>query len=257
MGLFTNWLAHPLTRGLSVDDPRTTLRRRQIIVEKRFLRALYDEWYSLILVRLPASGGGVLELGSGAGFFRERLPGLITSEVFATPGVDRVVDACQLPFADSALAAIVMTDVFHHIPDVGRFLAEVSRCLRPGGKVVMIEPWRTPWAEWVYTHLHHEPFLPTADRWELPTGGPLSVANGALPWMVFARDGERFAAEYPSLTLRTIQPLMPLAYLLSGGVSLRPLMPGSAYPWVRRLERWIGEDRYGMFALIELERQPA
>ena len=57
MGLFTNWLAHPLTRGLSVDDPRTTLRRRQIIVEKRFLRALYDEWYSLILVRLPASGG--------------------------------------------------------------------------------------------------------------------------------------------------------------------------------------------------------
>jgi len=255
MGIVSTWLAHPLTRGLSVDDPRTTLLRRRIIQEKSFLRRLYDEWYSLILDRLPMTHD-VLELGSGAGFLRERLSGLITSEVFATPGVERVVDARELPFADQALDAIVMTDVFHHIPDVRPFFCEANRCLRPGGKVVMIEPWRTPWSEWVYTRLHHEPFLPAAERWELPAGGPLSVANGALPWMVFERDRERFAGEYPELCIRTIRPLMPLAYLLSGGVSLRGLLPGSAYPWVRRCERWLGEKRFGMFALIELERLP-
>lgn len=173
------------------------------------------------------------------------------------PGVDRVVDARQLPFADGALNAIVMTDVFHHIPDVRRFLREASRCLRPGGKVVMIEPWRTPWSEWVYTRLHPEPFLPAVEGWELPEGGPLSVANGALPWMVFARDRGCFAGEYPELCIRTIRPLMPLAYLVSGGVSLRSLLPGAAYPWVRRFERWLDEGRAGMFALIELERLSA
>ena len=29
------WLAHPLTRELDLDDPRTTQLRRQIIQEKR------------------------------------------------------------------------------------------------------------------------------------------------------------------------------------------------------------------------------
>ena len=137
MGILTSWLAHPLTRGLSVDDPRTTLLRRRIIQEKAFLRRLYEEWYALILDRLPATHE-VLELGSGAGFLDQCLPGLITSEVFATPGVERVVDARQLPFAEHSLDAIVMTDVFHHIPDVQRFLHEAVRCLRPGGRIVMI-----------------------------------------------------------------------------------------------------------------------
>jgi hypothetical protein len=32
------WLAHPLTKGLDIDDPRTTHLRLQIIQEKSFLR---------------------------------------------------------------------------------------------------------------------------------------------------------------------------------------------------------------------------
>lgn len=43
MSIFNKILGHPLTRGLSVDDPRTTLLRRSIIQDKAFLRALYSE----------------------------------------------------------------------------------------------------------------------------------------------------------------------------------------------------------------------
>lgn len=132
MGIFNKIFEHPLTRGLSVDDPRTTLLRHEIIQSKAFLHSLYTEWYERIIGVLLQKND-VLELGSGAGFFQQFLPEVITSEVFETPGVSLIADACDLPFPDKSLDAIVMTDVFHHIPDVSRFILEAGRCIRPGG----------------------------------------------------------------------------------------------------------------------------
>ncbi len=251
MSILNKILGHPLTRGLSVDDPRTTLLRQSIIQDKAFLRALYEEWYERIIGAL-SNKNDVLELGSGAGFFQFVLPEVITSEVFETPGVKLIADACALPLPDHSLDAIVMTDVFHHIPDVGRFFLEATRCVRPGGKIVMIEPWRTPWSEWVYTHLHSEPFYPDSG-WEIPSAGPLSGANGALPWIVFQRDRALFEAQYPQWRLKNIEPMMPFSYLLSGGVSMRNLLPGWMYRPIRVLERALGQKQWAMFALIELE----
>jgi hypothetical protein len=81
------WIAHPLTRGLELDDPRTTDRRREIIKQKPFPRDIYTEWYAGIVDILPDGPGGVLELGSGPGFLGEFVLGLITSETFLCPGV--------------------------------------------------------------------------------------------------------------------------------------------------------------------------
>jgi SAM-dependent methyltransferase len=244
-------LQHPLTRGLSLDDPRTTLLRRQIIAAKPFLRRLYAEWYAGLADAL-GERRRVLELGSGAGFFKEVCPRAVTSEILLTPGVDLIADACTLPFADGSLDGITMTDVFHHIPDVGGFLTEATRCVRPGGKLVMVEPWYTPWSGWVYSHLHSEPFEPTAG-WKIPSTGPLSGANGALPWIVFQRDAALFAQRFPRWRMVRIQPLMPFAYLLSGGVSLRAVVPGWLYRAVRVMESQLRQERWAMFALIELE----
>ncbi len=45
----------------------------------------------------------------------------------------------QLPFADGSLDLIYIQHVLHHIGDVGRALAEVRRCLRPGGTLFLVE----------------------------------------------------------------------------------------------------------------------
>ena len=119
----------------------------------------------------------------------------------------------------------------------------------------MIEPWRTPWSEWVYTHLHSEPFSPESG-WKIPSTGPLSGANGALPWIVFQRDKASFEAQHPLWRIKNIEPLMPCSYILSGGVSMRSLMPGWMYRPIRVLERALLQRRWAMFALIELERLP-
>ena len=102
------WLAHPLTRGLSIDDPRTTELRKLIIVEKIFLNRIYIEWYTSIASELPKQDGLVLELGSGAGFLRDFIPGLITSEILPCTDVDIILAGYALPFEDNALRGIVM-----------------------------------------------------------------------------------------------------------------------------------------------------
>lgn len=249
------WLAHPLTRGLDLDDPQTTHLRLQIIQKKSFLRKVYEEWYSSIATVLPAGSEGVLELGSGAGFLAQYVPELITSERFYCRGVSIVLNGHQLPFADKSLRGIVMTNVFHHLPQPRCFFAEAARCVRPGGIIAMIEPWVSRWSQLIYTRLHHEPFHPESTKWEFTTTGPLSGANGALPWIVFNRDRSQFEREFPEWRILKIKPGMPFRYLVSGGLSLRSLMPGWSFGFWRGLEYALGPwiDRCAMFALIVLQ----
>jgi SAM-dependent methyltransferase len=234
------WLAHPLTRGLDLDDPATTALRRRIVREKKFLRRIYEEWYEAIAAALPPGGGAVLEIGAGAGFLREYVPGLVASDVLATEGVDLVCDATRLPFAAGSLRAVVMTNVLHHVSDVRGFFREAARCVRAGGRVVMIEPWVTPWSRLVYGKLHHEPFDPAAAEWSFPAAGPLSGANGALPWILFERDREQFRREFPEWRVLPVKPSMPFRYVASGGFTTRDLMPAWTYPAWRGLERLLG-----------------
>ena len=249
-------LAHPLTRGLSIDAPETTELRREIIRGNGFLQQIYREWCEAICRRLPEMPGQVLELGSGAGILADYLPEAITSEVFPCRGIDMVADGRLLPLASRSLRAIILVDVLHHIPEVRGFFHEAASCLKPGGAAIMLEPWVSPWSTFVYTRFHHEPFLSDSPDWSFPQQGPLSGANIALPWIVFERDRARFEGEFPELHIEQIQPLMPFRYLVSGGVSMRSLMPRSATPLWRAVERalepWM--RHWAMFALIVLRR---
>jgi SAM-dependent methyltransferase len=250
-------LADPRARHLALDDPATTVARRAIIAGKPPLRRIYEEWYEDLAERLPAGSGAVLELGSGPGFLADRIPGVVTSEIFVCKGLHATLDARALPFRAGVLRAILMTDVFHHVPDAGQFLRDASEALRPGGRIIMVEPWVTPWSRFVYGRLHHEPFDPAAGDWRFPPGGPLSAANSALPWIVFARDRERFRRELPDLRVVDVALRLPFRYLLSGGLSMRALIPEAAFSWVARAEARLGRRAAGtwaMFARIVVER---
>lgn len=250
------FLAHPLSKGLDLDDPGTTDLRLRIIQEKPFLRRIYDDWYTLIRSRIPAGNGSVIELGSGAGYFERFVPEAVQTEVFWCRNAQLVADGQALPFAAGSLKAIAMTDVFHHIPNSETFLREAVRCLRPGGQLLMVEPWVSSWSKLVYRRLHHEPFLPEATEWEIPGRGPLSAANGALPWIVFVRDRQRLLRQFPELQIEETLPMMPFRYLVSGGVSMRTLMPEITYEIWRQIESVLSPwaAKLGMFAFFRITR---
>jgi SAM-dependent methyltransferase len=254
--LLRPWLAHPLTRDVHIDEPSAVEVRYRIIKEKTFLRRIYKEWYEQLIAGLPSGQGAVLEIGGGTSFLREQLPEAFTSDVLHHPRVDVVLNGLALPVADGALRGILMVDVLHHLPEPRRFFTEAARCVRPGGVIVMIEPWVTAWSKFVYGNLHHEPFSPETKQWEFPCSGPLSAANGALPWIIFDRDRAQFTREFPAWSIHKIEVQMPFRYLLSGGVSMKSLTPGWTFGFWETLERalqpWM--HNLGMFAFISLQR---
>ena len=121
----------------------------------------------------------------------------------------------------------------------------------------MIEPWVTWWSRIVYEHLHHEPFDPEAEAWSFATEGPLSGANGALPWILFVRDRGKFEKHFPQLRIEEVRPFLPFRYLVSGGVGMRNLMPGFTHRAWAAAENLLGwqMSRLGMFAFVSLRRE--
>lgn len=241
---------------LPLDSPERTLLHKEIIRRKVFLRKLYSEWYTSMEAELPGlPEGKLLELGSGGGFFKHFIPDVICSDILDLPGNDMTFSALEMPFEDNSLSGIFMIDTFHHIPDSGKFLEEADRVLKNGGLLMMIEPANSRWGRFIYRNFHHEPFDP-AGEWTIPSTGPMSGANGALPWIVFERDLEQFSSAYPSLEIETLKYHTPFRYLLSGGVSFRQLLPGFSYGCVRMLDRAASalSDQLSMFVTIRLRK---
>ncbi len=242
----------------NLDDPAVTLLHARIIQNKPFLKKLYTDFYRQFQQAIPDPQKKFLvELGSGGGFIKEVIANVTTSDILGLPNVDKVLSALNMPFENSSVDAFFMIDVIHHITDPRTFFKEALRCLKIGGKIVMIEPANTCWSRFIYKNFHHELFDPQAD-WEIATdtNRPVSQANGAIPWIIFCRDRQIFEKEFPALKIVRIRNHTPLRYLLSGGLTLRQLIPSFTYPAIKAIEYILSpaNNLLGMFQTIELEK---
>lgn len=240
-----------------LDDPKVTIIRRRIIEENVFLKNLYTDFYITFKNSLAGLSGKrkLVELGSGGGFIKKIIPDVITSDVIKLPNVDKHFSATHMPFKKESIDRFFMLNVIHHIHDVRSFFKEIDRCLKRGGKLIMIEPANTLWGRFFYKHFHYEEFDPKGD-WTLKSQKALSDANGALPWIIFIRDRKKFEMLFPHLRIRRIIPHTPMRYLVSGGVSYRQLLPSWVYPIIKGIEDLASPlSKYtGMFYTIEIEK---
>lgn len=239
-----------------LDSPCVANIHREIIDRKPFLKRIYIDFYNEFkdaIENIPS--GKIIEIGSGSGFIKEIIPGIITSDVFQAKNVDMVFSATNMPFEDSSVSAFFLQNVLHHIKEPRKFFKEIDRCLVNGGKLLMIEPFNSTWGSFIYKNFHHEPFNPQSG-WEIEGEGRLSDANGALPWIIFLRDRKVFESEFPHLKIKTLKPQMPFRYLLSGGLSLKQLVPSFSYDAIKLFEMIISPlNKYlGMFISIEVEK---
>jgi hypothetical protein len=148
-----------------------------------------------------------------------------------------------------------MIDTFHHIPDAEIFLAEAVRVMQPGAEILMVEPANSLWGRFIYKNFHHEPFYPKGS-WKINTTGPLSGANGALPWIVFERDVNKLNKIFPSLKIVSISYHSPFIYLISGGVSYKQILPGGIYPLIKFIENILSfiSKHFSMFVSIRVKK---
>lgn len=240
---------------MDLDDPSRIEALRATIRRKPALRQFYNRAYRTIeeALRKCPEEGLALELGSGGGFIKEVIPEMITSDTIAYAGVDRVVDATNMPFEDRSVKLIAMMNVFHHIPDVERFLREAARVLVPRGRLVIIDEHPGFPGELFLKFLHHEGYDAEARDWRFESSGPLSSANGALAWMVFQRDRAKFAASFPELMIESYRPHTPFSYWLSGGLKRWTLLPGWGAEPVQRMESMLSSRWPKLSSFVDID----
>jgi SAM-dependent methyltransferase len=198
--------------------------------EKPILRAIYDDLYQKI--ENVARSGDTLEIGGGIGNLHIRAGRLIKTDIQHSIGVDVVADAQQLPFDNEVFSNIVLFDVLHHLQCPLLFFAEAQRVLKPGGRVIMVEPGITPVSKLLYKMGHEEavemgwdmndPCKADADK------DPYD-SNQAIPTILFKRDPQLFLAAVKEFKINSSDWLSLVAYPLSGGFKSWSLLP---YKWV-------------------------
>ncbi len=216
-------------------------RHRAIWQTKPVLRALYTSWYEEIVAHMRP--GRTLELGGGSGNLKEFAPHVVSTDIVALPWLDAVADAQHLPFAVGSLNNIILFDVLHHIENVRLFFDEALRVLRPGGRLVVLDPYIS-WLSWpVYRFLHPEPVDFTEDplgfKSPRPDRKPFD-ANQAVATLLFERGNEGFHRHYPQFAKRVHRRMAFFAYPLSGGFDHPSLVPLALVRPLLALERALG-----------------
>ena len=222
-----------------VLDVRADVWRRRPL-----LREIYNRYFAEMVGNFAVAGGGegrfgtIVELGGGSGNFKEYFQQhhagagkLIATDVVPTQHCDLAVDAMAMPFAEGSVENIVMQDVLHHIPYPLRFFAEAERVLRPGGRIVMTEPYISPASRVVFRLAHPEPVVMSAEIFG-ENGDPSPLrgsgafgSNQATPTRLFFKDRTKFEARFPHLKILSLHRRSLFVYPLSGGFSGPKLLP--------------------------------
>lgn len=241
---------------VDLNSPTRFGEIRDIIEQKPALKFLYLEVYQKYLSCLSRcpSEGEIVEIGSGAGFVKEIIPHIVTSDVVAYAGIDKILDATQMDFPDQSLVCICMFNVLHHIPNTPAFFREAERCLKPGGRIFMAEPYPGWIGALIYRYMHHEDYDPKVKTWEFESNGPVSDANNALPYVIFERDIAKFQQQFANLSINQFAPHTPLRYWFTGGLQKWSLLPGCAFNFASWIDKKLIQisPKFGSFVDIEL-----
>jgi SAM-dependent methyltransferase len=234
---------------------------RSRLESKPVVKVVYRDFFRRLAAHRTA--GATLEVGGGRTNAAHFLPNVISSDIQFSPLLDIVADAQALPFPNGALGNIVMVDVLHHIEYPLNFFREAARVLRPGGRIIMVEPAIT-WGSFLfYRFLHQEPVIMSADP--LVAGSPQPdrdpyASNQAIPTLLATRDAKRLAAEIPGLRLTEVQWFSFAVYPLSGGFKrwslVSPKIAEFGLRLERRLEPLLGRI-FGFRLLLTIEKDGA
>lgn len=240
-------------KALDSTEHQETITKR--IQGKKSLCALYVEYYQKFVdcqSKAPVEGIN-LEIGSGAGFLKDILPDVVTTDLLPYHSVDVVLDAKTLPFRDRTIKSVFMLNTFHHISNAERLFHELSRCMVPGGRILIIDQYLGWLSTAIFKYLHHEPLDSKSKDWGFKSTGPLSGANGALCWIIFLRDRKRFLHHFPGFHIIRCTPHTPFRYWLTGGLKRWNLFPAFMFSNISAVESIFARRFPGLCSFVDVE----
>ena len=212
---------------------------RQVWQQKKLLREIYYGWYQKIIKDLIP--GKTVELGSGSGNFKEYKPDIISSDINPQPWLDMTFDAHQMPFKNGELSNVIMIDVFHHLQNPLNFLNEAHRVLKREGRIIMLEPFPSPFSLFIYRRFHPEPFIFNIDYFSKNFKSQNKTpweSNQAIPYLFFFKHRTKFENIFnKKLKIIKSEKLSFLLYPLSGGFENKQLIPNCFIPIIALAEK--------------------
>lgn len=231
----------------------------QLLIKKKLLLAWYRQIYEYMTNNLSGRGL-IVEMGSGSSFLHEHVPGLIRSNIIFVKENDIVFSAFALPFKDSSVGDIVLINVLHHLQDPFAFFKEAERVLRPGGRVLISDPYMSLLSYPVWHYLHPE----NCDRKKIGfnnTGeiNPMIDANSATATNMFCLKSSALADHCDYLRPVKVELHSKFLYWIAGGYNFPQFIPTSLAPLVKiaekilsPLDKWLASF---MYAVLE-KREP-
>lgn len=205
------------------------------------LRYIYGRFYQRALEWIGQ--GPCLELGSGIGAGRAFIADLVTSDLVHTRFVDRAEDCYAITPHPDGWAGLLAIDVFHHLTEPMRFLQSAANALRPGGRLVLIEPAATLVAGPLYQIFHDEPMRPGELKppfsFAVDENGEFANMGMGVALFLHHRAWLEARCEEMGLRLVAVRFSDPLAYPLTGGYSGRQWLPEGGIRFLGRLEKVI------------------
>ncbi len=132
-----------------------------------------EQWpRDLEIVELFCGRGNALVAWDQLGF--SQLEGVDLSATLISeyegPARCYVADARELPFDDASKDLLAVHGGLHHLPelvsDLAKALDEAARVLRPGGRLLLVEPWNTPFLRMVHAAAANSLLQKASDKLE-------------------------------------------------------------------------------------------
>ncbi|MDB6053632.1 MAG: methyltransferase [Verrucomicrobiales bacterium] len=222
-----------------LEQHQVEIERNRLSWEKKpTLRKVYGEFYKRIVGQIDGTlHGPVVELGSGIGNLKKYYPSAITTDLFPNPWLDQICDAYEMPFESNTVSHLVLFDVFHHLSAPAAFLEEARRVLIPNGRIILFEPYISPFTYPVYGLGHHEPIAMRGKINALkkaPFPRDYYAAQGNATRIFFSPNHSEI---YSGWNVLFKEAFSSLPYLLSGGYSKPCLFPSVFYEPLERVDK--------------------
>lgn len=227
---------------------------------KPILKTIYRGFHEDIAKHLSALEASlVVELGSGIGNIKDVIPNALRTDLFPNPWLDQTENAYKLSFGNNTVSDLILFDVFHHLRYPGTALSEFWRVLRPGGRVLVFDPYISLLGLLIYGVMHHEPIgwhdkiiWNSPEDWS-PDQADYYAAQGNATRVFYSRITE---PKFEQWKIITRQRSSAFSYVASGGYSGPQLYPDRFYPQICSIESVLDKvpQLFGTRILVVLEK---